>query len=359
MLTYTTGDLLKSSAEALVNTVNCEGYMGKGIAYQFKLQFPKNNEDYVRACKSGALAIGKLHYYKEKGKLIINFPTKNKWREKSHMEYIEKGLDQLVVLIQNLSISSIAIPPLGSGNGGLIWSEVKLLIERKLLGLSQNIDVFIYEPSKSYSSQPTFEPKLSTSALVLMEIKHNLVKFSKFRLQKTAYFVDVFSSKKYFNFKKHKFGPYDHSIDIISKKIYEFQLYHGTRNTDEAKVILYNKIISERVENKLLELNIPIEKACSYVNTIKDDHELECLSTVCFLIEQNASMSTEQILTGFKQWSEDKAARFTDSDILLGIENLHIAKIIEKDLIGFSIARNLETGNRNNVAEGAFRLPHC
>lgn len=130
MLTYTTGDLLKSGAEALVNTVNCEGYMGKGIAYQFKLQFPKNNEDYVRACKSGALAIGKLHYYKEKDKTIINFPTKNRWREKSHMEYIGKGLDQLVVLIQNLDLSSIAIPPLGSGNGGLIWAEVKLLIEK-------------------------------------------------------------------------------------------------------------------------------------------------------------------------------------------------------------------------------------
>ena len=119
MLNYTTGDLLKSDAEALVNTVNCEGFMGKGIAYQFKLQYPQNNEDYVRACRSGALAIGKLHYYKEKGKIIINFPTKDKWREKSRMEYIEKGLDELVVLARDLGLTSIAIPPLGSGNGGL------------------------------------------------------------------------------------------------------------------------------------------------------------------------------------------------------------------------------------------------
>ena len=88
MLTYTTGDLLKSDAKALVNTVNCEGYMGKGIAYQFKLQFPENNISYINACKNGNLKIGTLHYYKEKEKLIINFPTKNKWREKSRMEYI-------------------------------------------------------------------------------------------------------------------------------------------------------------------------------------------------------------------------------------------------------------------------------
>ena len=136
MLTYTTGDLLKSDAKALVNTVNCEGYMGKGIAYQFKLQFPENNISYINACKNGNLKIGTLHYYKEKEKLIINFPTKNKWREKSHINYIEKGLDQLILLIAELKISSIAIPPLGSGNGGLIWADVKSIIEKKLTPLS-------------------------------------------------------------------------------------------------------------------------------------------------------------------------------------------------------------------------------
>lgn len=337
MLNYTTGDLLKSDAEALVNTVNCEGFMGKGIAYQFKLQFPENNEDYVRACRSGALAIGKLHYYKEKGKIIINFPTKDKWREKSRMEYIEKGLDELVVLARDLGLTSIAIPPLGSGNGGLVWADVKQLIEKKLLDSSKKINVFIYEPSQNYSSQPVAEPKLSTSALVLMEIKHNLKRFSKFRLQKAAYFVNVFAKKDYFHFEKHKFGPYDHSIEIISKNIREFQAYYGTKTTEEAKLILYKKIISENVENKLSELIVPIEKACFFVNGIKDDHELECLSTICFLIEQNGTMSSEEILTGFKQWSEDKAARFNDEEILSGIEKLYSTGITEKNLVGFSL----------------------
>ena len=81
MFFYTTGDLLQSDADALVNTVNCEGYMGKGIAYQFKLKFPNNNKDYIKACKSGVLRPGKLHFYREAGKIIINFPTKDKWRE--------------------------------------------------------------------------------------------------------------------------------------------------------------------------------------------------------------------------------------------------------------------------------------
>ena len=131
MFFYTTGDLLQSDAEALVNTVNCEGYMGKGIAYQFKLKFPNNNKDYIKACKSGVLRPGKLHFYREAGKIIINFPTKDKWREKSQIKYIEDGLDSLILLIEELNIKSIAIPPLGSGNGGLVWADVKQILAEK------------------------------------------------------------------------------------------------------------------------------------------------------------------------------------------------------------------------------------
>lgn len=140
MITYVTGDLLQSEAQCLVNTVNCEGYMGKGIAYQFKLAFPENNASYVRACKNGTLHIGTLHHFQEKGKIIVNFPTKDRWRAKSKLEYIEIGLDQLFDLIEELNISSIAIPPLGSGNGGLVWSDVKQLIEKNWPHLLQMIN---------------------------------------------------------------------------------------------------------------------------------------------------------------------------------------------------------------------------
>ena len=119
MLTFITGDLLESSADCLVNTVNCEGYMGKGIAYQFKLKYPNNNKDYVKACKNKSLTVGKLHYFIEDNKVIINFPTKDKWRQKSKVEYIINGLNELVKLLPQLNIKSIAIPPLGCGNGGL------------------------------------------------------------------------------------------------------------------------------------------------------------------------------------------------------------------------------------------------
>lgn len=337
MIHYTTGDLLKSDASTLVNTVNCEGYMGKGIAYQFKLQFPENNADYIKACKSGMLKVGKLHVYEENGKTIINFPTKDKWREKSKMEYIKRGIDELNALIRCLNITSIAIPPLGSGNGGLVWNEVKNVIEERLSGVSDSVDIFIYEPSKNYSSQVTIEPQLSLSALVLIEIKQQLCKFNMFRLQKAAYFTDLFSEKKYFKFQKHEYGPYAHSIDTISKKIREFKSFHKTTSTKEIKSILYNKLISETVENNLSKLTTPIERACAYVNSIESDNELECLSTICFLINEKDNITEDQILQGFKEWSVDKAERFSENDILVGINSLYNAGVIEKSLLGYII----------------------
>lgn len=333
-----TGNLLQSNAEALVNTVNCEGYMGKGIAYQFKLQFPENNTAYIKACKSGLLRPGKLHYHKEQGKIIINFPTKDKWREESKIEYIETGLDALLSLIDSLNIKSVAIPPLGSGNGGLVWNMVKEIIIKKLDDIANDIDIYIYEPSKNYAIKPHKEPKLSSSALVLMEIKHQLKIFDAFRLQKAAYFTNLFSPKKFFNFIPHKYGPYDHSIDIISRGIREFQRYHGTNSTEEAQEILYNKLISDSVNAIIKELFPYIHKACSFVNSIENNHELECLSTICFLLEQSSETKLESVIMGFKNWSEEKAKRFPEDEIINGINKLYEMGIIEKNLMGYSIA---------------------
>ena len=170
-----------------------------------------------------------------------------------------------------------------------------------------------------------------------MEIKHQLHQFDKFRLQKAAYFVNVFSHKKYFDFSAYKYGPYDHSIDVISQKIREFQKYHKTQTTEEAKSILYNKIVSESVNNTINDLFMPIQKACNFVNSINDDHELECLSTICFLVEQTGSMTPEDIITGFKNWSEEKAKRFSEEEILNGIQKLYAIGIIEKSLIGYHL----------------------
>lgn len=337
LIIYTTGDLLKSDAEALVNTVNCEGYMGKGIAYQFKLQYPENNKSYVKACKSGELFVGKMHYFCERGKIIINFPTKNKWRAKSKMEYIIEGLEDLSKIIIEQKIRSIAIPPLGSGNGGLIWEEVKKEIVNKFSTLPSNIKIIIYEPSMNYKSQPVKEPQLSASALVLMELKKNLSKFDTLRLQKSAYIMNVLAGNSYFKFKRHKYGPYDNAILIISRNIKEYQKFHNVKNTEEAYKILYNKIISNKVETKIKELKPYIVKSTEIVNSIQSNKELEGIATVLYLIEEQKMLNHDEIIRLFNEWSQDKADRFTTNDVENAITKLSHLGLIQENLIGYEI----------------------
>lgn len=149
MITYLTGDLLKSDAEALVNTVNTVGVMGKGIALQFKEAFPYNYKVYVKACKNKELQPGKMLAVQDSNllygeKLIVNFPTKAHWRQPSEYGYIEDGLQALRELILKDNIKSIAIPALGAGNGGLDWQRVKPMITDALQDLPA--EVLIFEP---------------------------------------------------------------------------------------------------------------------------------------------------------------------------------------------------------------------
>ena len=149
MITYTTGNILEAETEALVNTVNCVGIMGKGIALQFKQAHPDNYAQYVRACEAGEVQPGRMlitqtgsilppHY-------IINFPTKRHWRGKSRLEDIDAGLEALKADIQRLGIRSIAIPPLGCGSGGLAWSDVRPRIEQALASL-EGVQIAVYAP---------------------------------------------------------------------------------------------------------------------------------------------------------------------------------------------------------------------
>lgn len=333
MLRFTTGNIVESHADCLINTVNCEGYMGKGIAYQFKLKFPENNKDYVRACRSGALRIGTIHYYHEHNKVIINFPTKDKWREKSKIEYIETGLQELNKLIPRLKIRSIAIPPLGCGNGGLNWNDVKVRIIDYLNPYADNIDIIVFEPSQNInnSTVAVTPPKLNASHLILMTIKKRLKHFNKLRLQKGAYFVNLFAREKYFKFGKHKFGPYAHSIDILTKQIKEFQDFYHV-DTDEAYNMAIKTLISKTIESKLSSFYTAIIDATNFVNELESDDQLEIIATLCNIVEDHHSgLSEEEIIRKFKDYSEEKK-RYSEKQITDGIKQLKKLEIIEETL---------------------------
>lgn len=354
MIRYAVGDMFKADADCLVNTVNCEGYMGKGIAYQFKLRFPLNNQDYIKACRNGRLFVGTVHYYMEDGKTIINFPTKDKWRAPSKMEYIEKGLDAMLEILPDLGVNTVAIPPLGCGNGGLEWDKVKRLIEEKLHDYQNQFEFLIFEPSKNYVQTPAAPPRLSVSSLIIMQIKMKLNKCTKLRLQKTGYFMNIFSGESYFDFKKHKYGPYAYSIDIISRKIGEYQQYYGVKDTKTTFEMVHRVICSDKTEKTYDHFLPAIIRAADYVNEIEDNAELECISTVLYLIEEGQNHSEEQIVSGFKEWSADKANRFSEKEILKSIEYLEKTGITAIDSAGnyhinetVSLMENAAKGSEN------------
>lgn len=152
MIEFKQGNLLEENAEALVNTVNCVGVMGKGIALQFKQAYPENFRQYEKACKAGEVQPGRM-FTVATGNLfnpryIINFPTKRHWKNNSKIEDIKSGLVALVQEVPSLGITSIAIPPLGCGNGGLNWADVKPLIVSAFAQLPE-VRVIIFAPYKS------------------------------------------------------------------------------------------------------------------------------------------------------------------------------------------------------------------
>ena len=139
------GNLFDSTCSTLVNTVNCVGVMGKGIALEFRKRYPDMFSDYVLKCKSGELKPGRPYLYNKGNIGILNFPTKTHWREPSELSYIISGLDWFIANYEINNISSIAFPALGCGNGGLPWNEVSQIMQEKLSSLP--IEIEIYEPS--------------------------------------------------------------------------------------------------------------------------------------------------------------------------------------------------------------------
>jgi O-acetyl-ADP-ribose deacetylase (regulator of RNase III) len=169
MINVVSGNILEAKADALVNTVNCIGVMGKGIALQFKQAFPENFKDYARACDKGKVRTGKMFVHRTERmfnpKYIINFPTKRHWKAKSKLEDIELGLEDLVRVVMDLGIGSIAVPPLGSGLGGLNWEEVK----RRIIDAFDEIpdvEVLLYEPKGAFQSKGLFDDSASEHDIV-------------------------------------------------------------------------------------------------------------------------------------------------------------------------------------------------
>jgi O-acetyl-ADP-ribose deacetylase (regulator of RNase III) len=230
MIEHAEGNLLLADAEALVNTVNCIGYMGKGIALQFKQAFPESFTDYQKACRAREVQPGRMHIHATGSmvnpRYIINFPTKRHWRGKSRMEDIDQGLQALVSEIKRLGIQSIAVPPLGCGNGGLDWSLVGPKIEAAFAELP-DVRVLLYAPKGAPDAQSmpvrTKRPHMTPARALFIKLMDTYsaqhYRRTLLEVQKLAYFLQEGGEPLRLRFEKGLYGPYAHALNKVLERI--------------------------------------------------------------------------------------------------------------------------------------------
>src|SRR3990167_2967302 len=221
MIEISKGNLLEAPVEALINTVNTEGVMGKGIALQFKQAYPAMFKAYEKACAAGEVRLGKMHVFDLGGlvggpRWIINFPTKGHWRSRSRLADIDAGLADLVEQIRRLCIRSIAVPPLGCGHGGLSWSEVSPRIEAALAALP-DVKVALYPPLGAPLAEDmpirTEKPAMTEGRAALLALMDRYLQglldpfVSLLEIHKLMYFMQEAGQNLKLKFEPHHFVP--------------------------------------------------------------------------------------------------------------------------------------------------------
>jgi O-acetyl-ADP-ribose deacetylase (regulator of RNase III) len=339
MIHLVEGDLLESKTEAIVNTVNTVGISGKGIALQFKNLFPNNDKLYKKACKEGTIAIGKLFVTEEESlfnnkRIIINFPTKKEWRKPSEYSYIEKGLKDLVTIIRERKIKSIAIPPLGAGNGGLIWSNVVELIENYLSKV--DCEIYIFQPNYIIKESLKKErvpltPARAMLLAVLFELVRNGEFVSEFAAEKVAYFLQRFGAKQIFKleFQPNFYGPYSgkvkHVLYFLNGSYIAGYKSKDKKPFEELELMMdaENSIVKylQKPENK--EYEQIVTKTKNFLTGYYSSFSLELLSTVDFIVQTDAIDTIEHIQGKLDAWSERKRKLLSNPKFLkLAVQNL-------------------------------------
>ncbi|ANY89905.1 MULTISPECIES: type II toxin-antitoxin system antitoxin DNA ADP-ribosyl glycohydrolase DarG [Pseudomonas] len=352
MIRFTKGNLLEAKAEALVNTVNTVGVMGKGIALMFKERFAENYRLYSAACKADEVVIGKMFVTEvrelEGPRWVVNFPTKRHWRSSSQLAWITDGLHDLRDFILTNEVNSIAIPPLGAGNGGLPWAAVREQIELVLGGL--NADVLVFEPTSKYQnvSKRTGVEKLTPARALIAELVRRYwvlgMECSLLEIQKLAWFLE--RSIEHFTpdnnplnlqFSAHKYGPYTNRLEHLLNNLDGSYLHCDKRIGDAGPldVIWFDEGRKAFVDTYLHSEAKPYLPALEFTTELIDGFEspfgMELLATVDWLLHQDGVEPTvDAVREGVKNWSggQEAAARksglFDDDSLATALNRLLI-----------------------------------
>ncbi|MCL2918613.1 type II toxin-antitoxin system antitoxin DNA ADP-ribosyl glycohydrolase DarG [Shewanella litorisediminis] len=350
MITYTQGNLLEARAEALVNTVNTVGVMGKGIALMFKERFGENFRLYVAACKAKEVQTGKMFvtdvYELDGPRWIVNFPTKQHWRAKSQMAWVVEGLQDLRHFLIEQQVKSIAIPPLGAGNGGLEWDEVRKQIERALGDLDTDIQIF--EPTLQYQNvaKRTGVEKLTPARALIAELVRRYwvlgMECSLLEIQKLAWFLER-AIERYnpndnplkLQFVAHKYGPYANRLDHLLNNLDGSYLHADKRisDADPLDVIWFDDerktLVQTYLNSEAKAYSQALEATAALIDGFESPFGMELLATVDWLLTREGVAPTVPALReGLRHWrgGADAAARkdrlFDDRALGIALERL-------------------------------------
>jgi len=319
MIEYITGNLLESEAQALVNTVNTEGVMGKGLALQFREAFPNNYKLYRQACKEGKVRIGEMFITQDSNllsgtHLIVNFPTKGTWRKPSSYSYIEQGLQALKREIVERGITSIAIPPLGSHNGGLDWNVVKPMIVQALEDLDCRI--IIYEPSAAIQERINSERvKLTPARGMLLYVLCGIAGMgefiSEFNAEKSAYFLERFGAYDQFRltFKKATYGPYSGRVRYVLHYLngsYLTGMHDMSQRPFDPLWLMKDTrtLVNEYLDKPENETYRAIaQRTLAFIEPFCSDYGVELLATIDYILMTTPSLA---------HWREDDEEKVID-----------------------------------------------
>lgn len=354
MISFTQGNLLEADVEAVVNTVNTVGIMGKGIALMFKDRFPANFAAYARACEHEEVRIGKMFVTENRQlfgpKWIINFPTKTHWRARTKIEWIEEGLEDLVRVIKEKNIRSIAVPPLGCGNGGLDWADVQPLIVNAL-GNSESLEIVVYEPTSKYQNvvKRRGVEELTPARALISEIVRRYcllgIECSVLEVQKLAWFIERGIRKAEvedplkLEFSANKYGPYSDKLRHLLDGLDGSYLKCDKRLADAEPLdlIWFNESKKDRVHTYLnsgecQKYGGALEWTSRVIDGFESPLGMELLATVDWLVErENVERSTAGIVDGLRNWTGGAAASkrklkiFDERLILLALDQLEAA----------------------------------
>ena len=322
MIKYKTGDILAEDAEALVNTVNCVGVMGRGIALQFKRAFPENFKAYAARCKRGEMQPGQVFVF-ETGQLthpyyIINFPTKRHWRGKSRMEDIESGLVSLATEIRTRGIRSIAIPPLGSGLGGLEWPEVRRRMQAALEKFD-DVKVVVFEPSGPVDQRANRSrevPEMTAGRAALIGLMDRYLRglldpfITLLEVHKLMYFMQTAGEPLRLRFAKGPYGPYAENLRHVLHAI-EGHFVSGYADGGDAPHKELELVPGALEDAHTFLASTPqtpdrFEKVSALVEGFESSFGLELLATVHWVVREEQASTLADVVERTYKWNEQK-----------------------------------------------------